>query len=408
MPADASGVTTDDQGVPPHEDGDSVVTEGTGAGRPAGDDHRPQRKSPEGAGDGTGHRGADPAGGNGAPAATEPAEPQHWSLPAERGAEPGASEAGASGDDAGASMAGGPSDDAVASAAGPGGQPGVASATGSADPGASPTAWPMPAAPAAEPPAGVADTEPAAPDTAEVDASGEATARFDDPRPELAPAGLVPSPLPPGAEPPPAPVLVPTGERRGRLGRQRGRHVSRRRVRASRRGLRVNQRLWSIDPWSVFKVSALFYLCLGLTVVVAGTLLYNAGRSVGTVEQLESFVTRMGAYGECVAQAEVPEGTEFRDDDKCGDGEVLVGGFMLDDGTLFRSGAIAVGVLVVAGAVGNVLLVVLLNLLNELTGGLRHTIVKEPVARASASGRVRPRDPEAPPASGSPRVSREG
>jgi hypothetical protein len=266
----------------------------------------------------------------------------------------------------------------------------------------------MPAAPAVDPPDGPADSSLPPPDTVEVEATGEATARFHGPGPELAPAGLVPTGLPPGAEPPPAPVLVPTGQRPGRIRRERGRHVSRRRDRASRRGLRVNQRLWSIDPWSVFKVSALFYLCLGLIVVVAGTLLYNAGRSIGTVDQLESFVTRMGAYGECVSRVEVPEGTEFREDDKCGDGEVLVGGFMLDDGTLFRSGAIAVGVLVVAGAVGNLLLVVLLNLLNELTGGLRHTIVKEPMARAPAGGRARPRDPEAQPGSGSPHLPPEG
>ena len=266
----------------------------------------------------------------------------------------------------------------------------------------------MPAAPPVDPPDGSAEPSPGVPDTAEVEATGEATARFDDPRPELAPAGLVPAGLPPGAEPPPAPVLIPGGQRPGRVRRERGRHVSRRRDRASRRGLRVNQRLWSIDPWSVFKVSALFYLCLGLIVVVAGTLLYNAGRSIGTVDQLESFVTRMGAYGECVSRVEVPEGTEFREDDKCGEGEVLVGGFMLDDGTLFRSGAIAVAVLVVAGAVGNLLLVVLLNLLNELTGGLRHTIVKEPVARVGAGPRARSRNPEEQPGSGSPRVPPEG
>jgi hypothetical protein len=152
--------------------------------------------------------------------------------------------------------------------------------------------------------------------------------------------------------------------------------------RASRRGLRVDQRLWSIDPWSVFKVSVLFYICLGLIIVVAGTLLYNAGRSVGTIDQFESFVTRMGAYGECLPPAEVPEGTEFREDnDTCDEGEVLVGGFVLDDGLLFRVAAIGGAILVVAGSIGNVLLTVLVNLLNELTGGLRHTIVREPVAR---------------------------
>jgi hypothetical protein len=152
----------------------------------------------------------------------------------------------------------------------------------------------------------------------------------------------------------------------------------------------VNQRLWSLNVWSVFKISVLFYFCLGLIILVAGTLLYNAGRRVGTIDQVESFVTRMGAYGECIPQAEVPEGAEFEaDDDKCAEGEVLVGGFTLDDGTLFRAAAIGGTILVVAGSIGNVLLTVLLNLLNELTGGLRHTVIKEPVARPAGSGSAR-------------------
>jgi hypothetical protein len=190
---------------------------------------------------------------------------------------------------------------------------------------------------------------------------------------------LQPDPAAPvTAEPPPAPVLVPPA---APVRSRRGRHASARADRASRRGLRVNQRLWSIDVWSVFKISVLFYLCLGLIILVAGTLLYNAGRSAGTVDQVESFVTRMGAYGSCVPKAEVAEGTEFEEDDDCGDGEVLVGGFTVDDGTLFRAAAIGGGILVVAGSIGNVLMTVLLNLLNEATGGLRHTVIREPVAR---------------------------
>jgi hypothetical protein len=155
----------------------------------------------------------------------------------------------------------------------------------------------------------------------------------------------------------------------------------RRRVRRARRGLRVRQRLWSIDAWSVFKVSALFYICVALIVLVAGTLLWNLARSAGTIDDVESFVTRMGAYGTCTPEAEVPAGTEFETDDDCADGQVLVGGFEIDDGTLFKMFAIGGGVLVVAGSIGNVLMVVLLNLLNELTGGVRYTIVKEPVRR---------------------------
>jgi Transmembrane domain of unknown function (DUF3566) len=155
----------------------------------------------------------------------------------------------------------------------------------------------------------------------------------------------------------------------------------RNRKRKARRGLRVRQRLWSIDPWSVFKLSVLFYICVCLIVLVAGTLLWNVGRSVGTIDDVEGFVTRMGAYGTCTLKAEVPAGTEFEEDDDCAEGEVLVGGYKFDDGTLFRVAAIGGGILVVAGSIGNVLMVVLLNLLNELTGGLRYTVVKEPIPR---------------------------
>jgi hypothetical protein len=163
----------------------------------------------------------------------------------------------------------------------------------------------------------------------------------------------------------------------------------------------MTQRLWSLDVWSVFKVSALFYLCLGLILLVAGTLLYNTGRSIGTVDQFESFITRMGAYGQCVPKADVPSGTEFEEDDACGDGEVLVGGFTLDDGTLFRVAAIGGAVLVVAGSIGNVLLTVLLNLLSEATGGLRHTIIREPVKRPPDAG---PDGPERPTRAADPRA----
>ena len=180
-------------------------------------------------------------------------------------------------------------------------------------------------------------------------------------------------------------LIPPTGGRRGR-----GRHASARADRASRRGLRVNQRLWSIDPWSVFKLSVLFYLCMFLIVLVAGTLLYNAGRRVGTVDQVESFVTRMGAYGTCTAKDALPAGTEFEEDDDCGDGEVLVGGFKIDDSILFKSAAIGGGILVVAGTLGNVLLTVLVNLLNEVTGGLRHTVIREPVSRSTRGSPPRP------------------
>jgi len=174
------------------------------------------------------------------------------------------------------------------------------------------------------------------------------------------------------------------------------------RKRKARRGLRVRQRLWSIDPWSVFKLSTLFYICLCGILLVAGTLLWNVGRSVGTIDDVESFVTRMGAYGTCTLRAEVPAGTPFEEDDDCAEGEVLVGGYKFDDGTMFRMAAIGGGILVVAGSIGNVLMVVLVNLLNELTGGMRYTIVKEPIPRPSGGRSRAPRLAGARAAAGRP------
>lgn len=206
--------------------------------------------------------------------------------------------------------------------------------------------------------------------TAESTTADFSSAALTEPPPAIDP-GVDPN----GAEPPGAGAGA-AGIAGGLAARVRPRRA---RKPKARRGLRLRQRLWSIDPWSVFKVSALFYICVCLIVVVAGTLLWNVGRSVGTIDDVEGFVTRMGAYGTCTLKAEVPAGTEFENDEDCTEGEVLVGGYKFDDGTLFRVAAIGGGILVVAGSIGNVLMVVLLNLLNELTGGLRYTIVKEPI-----------------------------
>jgi hypothetical protein len=233
------------------------------------------------------------------------------------------------------------------------------------------------------------DRSPVGAASAAIDVAGTPTAVS--PTTEPAVEGGQTDPAPNGATgPPPGPAPdrrgIPAADGAGmapaHARRDDGRTMTRRQERASRRGLRIDQRLWSISPWSVFKVSALFYFCVALMILVAGTLLYNAGRSVGTIDEFENFITRMGAYGECTPTAEVAEGTEFRQDDKCGDGEVLVGGFLLDDSVLFRAVVIGGGILVVAGTIGNVLLIVLLNLLNELTGGIRHTVIREPSGRS--------------------------
>jgi hypothetical protein len=113
-------------------------------------------------------------------------------------------------------------------------------------------------------------------------------------------------------------------------------------------------------------------------VLVAGTVLWNVARSSGTIDEAESFVTRLAAYGECVPEEEVAKGTEFEADDDCEDGTVLVDGFTIDDSVIFRAAAIGGGILAIAGSAANVLMAVLLNLINEVSGGMRYTIIREP------------------------------
>jgi hypothetical protein len=183
-------------------------------------------------------------------------------------------------------------------------------------------------------------------------------------------------------DPGPAPVLTPEAPPAppGPEGEERpgGRTRKPKRGGRGRQGRKVRQRLWAIDPWSVFKISVMFYACMFVIVLVAGTVLWNVARSAGTIDEAESFVTRLAAYGECVPEEEVARGTEFEEDDDCEEGTVLVDGFKINDGVIFKFAAITGAIFAIAGSAANVLMVVLLNLINEVSGGMRYTIIREP------------------------------
>lgn len=203
------------------------------------------------------------------------------------------------------------------------------------------------------------------------------------PAPVLSPGGAPAVPAP-GVHGPPTPGggsearpgRGPRTPRRGGKGRQ------------GRQGRKVRQRLWAIDPWSVFKISVLFYACMFLILMVAGTVLWNVARSAGTIDEAESLITRLAAYGECVPEEEVARGTDFEKDDDCEEGTVLVDMFKIDDSVIFRFAAISGGILAIAGSAANVLMVVLLNLINEVSGGMRYTIIREP-SGPKPPGRIR-------------------
>ena len=123
------------------------------------------------------------------------------------------------------------------------------------------------------------------------------------------------------------------------------------RVRRSRpRVRRVRRVLRSIDTWTVFKVSAIFWLVAYVIVLVAGVLLWNLANSTGTVDNIERFFETFGW-----------DSFEFK------------------GGEIYHSYWI-IGLFLVVACTGlNVTLSVLYNLIAELVGGIGVTVLEEEV-----------------------------
>ena len=128
-----------------------------------------------------------------------------------------------------------------------------------------------------------------------------------------------------------------TEEELGWLGKRRAR------VRRTRRTIR------HIDPWSVLKVSVLLYACLYGATVIAGYLLWTAAVQSGVISNIESFIAEVGSY----------EVWEINGDE------------------IFRRATVIGAVLFVAGIAFNVLLTIIFNLISDLVGGVRVTLLEE-------------------------------
>jgi hypothetical protein len=128
-----------------------------------------------------------------------------------------------------------------------------------------------------------------------------------------------------------------------------------RRQRVKLEARRVRRIVRHIEPWSVLKISILFYLCLWLIFLLAGVMLWSFADSSGTLESIEELVESLFS---------LDEENEF-----------------WSGGTIFRSYAIGTLVLSIAGISFNVLLCVLYNLISDLTGGIRMTVIEEESAR---------------------------
>ena len=192
------------------------------------------------------------------------------------------------------------------------------------------------------------------------------------------------------------------------------------------RARKVHRIVRHIEPWSVLKISVLFFLSIFLIICVASAVLWNAARSAGAIDDVESFITSLG-FGNCedidgedavgdadhrrprstaaspswagssttVPVVEEPEderSTIPDEDGECAEGQRLVGGFKFEDERIFQSFALGGIVLVLSGAAFSVVLALLFNLISDLTGGVRVTVLEEDPPRPPY-GLARPNRP---------------
>ena len=135
--------------------------------------------------------------------------------------------------------------------------------------------------------------------------------------------------------------------------RRQRKHVDRLRARKVRRVVR------HIDAWTVLKVSLLFYLCSYVIGLVSGVILWNIADRAGYIEKVESFIEDLFAYDS----------------------------FEILPGTLFTAVALGGAILAIVATGLTALGAVLFNLISDLVGGVRLTMVELPGAKSA----VRPR-----------------
>ncbi len=128
------------------------------------------------------------------------------------------------------------------------------------------------------------------------------------------------------------------------------------------RARRVRRLVRHVEPWSVLKMSLIFYFCLWVILLTAGVILWRFAVTSGTVEGLENFIEELFALET----------------------------FTFNPDQIFRVSALGGLVMVVAGSGFTVLMAVLFNLISDLIGGVRMTVVEEETARPRPK-RTRPR-----------------
>ena len=143
-------------------------------------------------------------------------------------------------------------------------------------------------------------------------------------------------------KPDPTPVGVPPAKRTFR----------RKRVRAKK----TRRVIRHIDPWSVLTFSFLFHLAVYAAFLLASVLVWRSLEASGMVVNIEDFIIALGDYETYEINADV----------------------------LFRAAVVIAGILTVASTILSVLLCVVFNLISDLVGGIRVTVLEEETVRLPA------------------------
>ena len=170
-------------------------------------------------------------------------------------------------------------------------------------------------------------------DGAEASAEPVTPAEAPVPEPVTTPMGAAmppPQGSPSTAARTPSPVAAPAGGRR------------------MRRGRRVKRVIRRIDLWSVLKLSLVVYTCLYLAILATLAALWSIAYSTGTVDKLQSFLEDVGLEN-----------------------------FTFYGNEMFRACAAIGAVGVMAATIVTVLATALVNVISEMTGGIRLVVIEE-------------------------------
>jgi hypothetical protein len=134
----------------------------------------------------------------------------------------------------------------------------------------------------------------------------------------------------------------------------RSRRSVRQRLRARQlRARKVRRTIRHIDPWSVLKFSVFFFALAWMVVIMAGVALWSLAVNSGLVTDFEDLVIEL----------------------------FDLTSFSVDPNLLFRVSVLIGGAMALGGALFMGVLAVLFNLLSDLLGGIRVSVIEEETAR---------------------------